>query len=131
MSNFTYLSDNFIPVQTKNIVKEFWGFGEEADFTSKVLELENACIGLVQSQINLKILLNQPRGEDVMRNLCSLYVGAKLFEQISNTDYESYVAHLDNAFWNVVNAQKEVQEKLAISSDDEQILQVSAGMEVF
>ena len=131
MANYSYLDDDYLPVQTKNVIKEYWGFDTESKFVAKSLEFENACIGLVQSQINLTALLTQPRGEDVMSNLCSLYVGSKFFEQVSNNDYESYTTYLDNAFWNVLNAQKEAQLKLNIESDETETGTLIAGLEVF
>ncbi|WP_321328450.1 hypothetical protein [uncultured Ilyobacter sp.] len=118
MANYNYMPDEFLPDQTKNAVLHCWRF-EESDFISKALKLENVAIAVIDSAVNLTALKESTNGPDLLSDLCTSYVGAKLFEQISNDDYGSYVDNLMTGFWDTIKEVKEAQEKTNITPEDE------------
>jgi hypothetical protein len=118
MAKYTYMPDEFMPEQTKNVVLHHWGFGE-SDFTSKALALEGVAIAVIDAAVNLTALKEGTNGPNLLSDLCTSYVGAKLFEQISNNDYESYVDNLMTGFWDTIKEVKEAQEKASITPEDE------------
>ena len=118
MSNYTYMPDKFMPTQTMNMVMHYWGFDSETDFISKALSLEKSCISVIESSINLKNVLSSENGPNLLSDLCSSYVGAKLFEQVANNEYEGYVDNLLTGFWDTIKEIKEAQEKASINPDD-------------
>lgn len=117
MANYNYMPEDFIPDQTKNTVLHYWGF-EESDFISKALKLENVAIAVIDSAVNLRALKESTNGPDLLSDLCTSYVGAKLFEQISNDDYGSYVDNLMTGFWDTIKEIKKSQEKASITPED-------------
>ena len=118
MANYTYMPDEFMPEQTKNAVMHYWGF-ESADFISKAQTLENVAIAVIDAAVNLTALKESTNGPDLLSDLCTSYVGAKLFEQVSNNDYENYVDNLMTGFWDTIKEVKEAQEKASITPEDE------------
>lgn len=118
MDNYNYIPDKFIPEQTKNVILHHWGF-EESEFISKTLQLENVAIAIIDSAVNLKALKEMQNGKDLLSDLCTSYIGAKFFEQISNDEYESYVDNLMTGFWDTLKEIKEAQEKSSITPEDE------------
>jgi hypothetical protein len=118
MDNYSYMPDEFMPEQTKNTVLHHWGF-EESAFISKALKLENVAIAVIDAAVNLTVLKEMQKGPDLLSDLCTSFVGAKLFEQISNGDYESYVDNLMTGFWDTIKEIKEAQEKASISPEEE------------
>ena len=118
MANYTYMPDKFIPEQTKNVAMHHWGM-EEADFISKAQTLENVAIAVIDAAVNLTALKASTNGAALLSDLCTSYVGAKLFEQISNDDYSSYVDNLMTGFWDTIKEIKEAQEKASINPEEE------------
>jgi hypothetical protein len=118
MSNYTYMPDDFMPKQTINTVMHYWGFESEEDFISKALSLEGSCIAVIESSVNLKKVLASDNGPNLLSDLCSTFVGAKLFEQVSNNEYEGYVDNLLTGFWDIIKEIKEAQEKASINPDE-------------
>jgi len=118
MANYTYMPDKFMPDQTKNAILRHWGF-DESDFISKAQTLENVAIAVIDAAVNLTALKASTNGAALLSDLCTSYVGAKLFEQISNYDYESYVDNLMTGFWDTIKEIKEAQEKASITPEDE------------
>ncbi|ADO83819.1 hypothetical protein [Ilyobacter polytropus] len=118
MANYNYMPDKFMPEQTKNAILHHWGFGE-SDFISKALQLENVAIAVIDAAVNLTVLKEGVNGPSLLSDLCTSYVGAKLFEQISNNDYEGYVDNLMTGFWDTIKEIKEAQEKASISPEEE------------
>jgi hypothetical protein len=118
MANYTYMPDKFMPDQTKNAALHHWGF-EESDFTSKAQTLEKVAIAVIDAAVNLTALKASTNGAALLSDLCTSYVGAKLFEQISNDDYSSYVDNLMTGFWDTIKEIKEAQEKASINPEEE------------